>query len=66
MKITLRMKLASIAVHADEYLFSGQGHPVDVEAIRGLLQDPEVREELRDLDVAWFLPLRRDGIGYKR
>lgn len=59
------MKLASIAVHADEFLFSGQGHLFDKDAIRNLLDDAEVKEALADLDRQALIPVRRDGVRYK-
>lgn len=65
MSITLLMKLGSIAVHADEFLFSGQGNPVDKDALRTLLDDAEVKDALADLDRQALIPVRRDGVRYK-
>ena len=62
--LTLLMKLGSLAVHADEYLFSGQSAPEDVIAIRGLLDEPEVRDCLAQLAALSLLPVRRDGVSY--
>jgi hypothetical protein len=55
---SLTIKLASIAVHAEEF-FSPRGHPMDQEAIRGLLADSEVRSFLDDKKNAVLLPLKR-------
>lgn len=57
-KFTLVIKLASIAVHAEE-LFSADGREADKAAIEGLLQDHEVREFLDANENRVFLPLKR-------
>ena len=54
----LLLKLGSIVVHADE-LISDNGHPLDKEAIRGLLEDPEVKTWLSDMQEMAMLPLKR-------
>lgn len=54
------VKLASIAVHAEEAI-SDDGHDFDVVAIRSLLSDPEVRGLLADMDKAALLPKMRRG-----
>jgi hypothetical protein len=65
MKITFRpsvallCKLGSIAVHADEAT-SKQGHPFDLTAIRGLLDDDEVQEWLKQMDKLSMLPKKRN------
>lgn len=56
--ISVGIKLASIAVHADEAT-SGAGHPLDVAAIRGLLTDPEVVAYLAVLSEMALLPVKR-------
>lgn len=55
---SLTIKLASIAVHAEE-LFSPDGHELDKGSIEGLLRDPEVRAFLDDPKNAVLLPLKR-------
>jgi hypothetical protein len=55
---TLRIKLASIAVHADE-LLGEDGHEADAQAIRSLLSDPEVSDYLAQLGRLALLPLKR-------
>lgn len=52
------IKLASIAVHADE-LTSPDGHPFDAEAIRVLLADPELVAYLDTLRPLALLPEKR-------
>ena len=55
----LLVKLGSIAVHADEIL-SPHREAVDVDAIRSLLEDVEVREWLAQMSKAAFLPVKRN------
>jgi hypothetical protein len=55
---SLRIKLASIAVHADE-LCSLNGKSEDAQAIRSLLQDPEVSAYMTALGKMALLPLKR-------
>lgn len=55
---SLLLKLASIAVHAEE-LLSPDGREADRQAILGLLADPEVRKFLDDKINAALLPLKR-------
>lgn len=55
---TLLCKLGSLAVHMDEMLSPG-GHSFDIEAIRGLLNDVEVREWLKSMDKMALLPKKR-------
>ena len=57
---SLTIKLASIAVHAEE-LLSPDGREADREALRGLLVDPEVRVFLNDKAHAVYLPLKRQA-----
>ena len=66
MATTLEVKLASIAVHAEELLEELQGGRTDwnavqfdAGAIRGLLQDGEVEALLLDLGQAALLPAKR-------
>lgn len=55
---TLAVKLASIAVHADE--FTGPaGHGADRVALRQLLDDPEVKDWLDDMTKAGLAPVKR-------
>jgi hypothetical protein len=53
----LAVKLAALVVHADEAT-SPSGHSFDMEAMRGLVQDPEVRAWLATFDAA-LLPVKR-------
>ena len=57
-KVGLLVKLGSIAVHADEAISPGS-HDYDVIAIRGLLDDPEVKEWMLAMDKLAFLPKKR-------
>jgi hypothetical protein len=56
---SLNIKLASIAVHADELTTEG-GRAEDALAIRSLLQDPEVAAYLVDLGKLALTPLKRN------
>lgn len=62
--IALLVKLGSIAVYAGEYV-GGDGHDFDLQAIKALVADREVRAWLAAMDAAAFLPIRRDRIRYK-
>lgn len=53
------VKLASLAVHADEFLETG--HLADSAAIRSLLEDPDVKVYLDELSVMALLPVKRSG-----
>lgn len=55
-RLELLMKLGSIAVHTDELLSPG-GHNYDMEALKPMLRDPEVREWIKDMGV--YLPVKR-------
>lgn len=57
-KLTLVVKLASIAVHIEEAA-SSDGHHWDWATIQSLLTDPEVRGFLDDPNNKVFLPLKR-------
>ncbi len=54
--ISLASKLASAVVHADE-LTSPQGHQFDVDALRGIIKDPEVVAWLKSLGA--LAPVKR-------
>jgi hypothetical protein len=54
---TLTIKLMSLAVHAEEFIETGE--PFDVEAIRGLLTDPEVVAKREEMDAMALLPEKR-------
>lgn len=56
--VSVGVKLASLAVHADELLSPG-GHALDAEAIRGLLDDAEVVAYLDKLRPLALLPVKR-------
>lgn len=58
MKQTLWLKLGCIAVHAEE-LISPDGHEFDKEALRGLLQDAEVRRFLDAPKNKVYFPRKR-------
>lgn len=63
------IKLASLAVHAEEYFDNAQSiekakreaSRFDHDSIRGLLSDPQVREVLDDPANEVFLPVKRDA-----
>jgi predicted RNase H-like HicB family nuclease len=64
MNIQTLIKLASIIVHADEFINSNQGHQNDKEAINALLKEEDVKLFLSHLDKQSLLPVRRDGVRY--
>ncbi len=53
----LTIKLMSLAVHAEEYIETGE--PLDAAAIQGLLSDPDVKEKRAELDALALLPVKR-------
>lgn len=53
----LLAKLGSIAIHADEFLETGE--QFDKVAIESLLSDPDVRDWLEDMDNMSLLPKKR-------
>ncbi|KKK60611.1 hypothetical protein LCGC14_3022660 [marine sediment metagenome] len=55
----LTIKLMSLAVHAEEYINTGQTEIADIVAIEGLLADPEVVEKRREMDEMALLPVKR-------
>lgn len=57
--MALAVKLASLIVHTDE-LTSPGGHPLDREAVRSGLSDPEVRAWLESFGPG-LLPVKRGG-----
>lgn len=57
---SLVVKLGSIMVHAEELTEPG-GHAFDVAALRGLLEDPEVRAWREQMDALALLPEKRGG-----
>ena len=54
--VALLSKLGSIAVHVQEAM-SKKGHPLDVEALRGLVHDSEVVAWIKAMGV--YMPVRR-------
>lgn len=52
------IKLGSIARHAQE-LLGPSGHPVDEQAIKALLADPEIVEWMEQADAMALLPVMR-------
>lgn len=56
---TILVKLGSIAVHAEEYLYSPGSHAFDKIALDQLLQDPEILEWLKEIGKLALLPVKR-------
>lgn len=56
---TVAIKLASIAAHVREVLTSEDRSIFDILAVKGLLEDPEVRDYLGTLDSLALLPVPR-------
>lgn len=54
---TLTIKLMSLAVHAEEYIETGEA--LDAQAIIGLLDDPEVTQKRAELEKMALLPVKR-------
>jgi hypothetical protein len=54
---TLTIKLMSLAVHAEEYIETGE--PLDAAAVHGLLNDPEIVEKRTELEGMALLPVKR-------
>jgi len=54
--LSLAVKLGSLAVHADE-ITTAKAHPLDKEAIRSLVDDPEVVAWINSMGA--FLPVKR-------
>ena len=55
----LLVKLGSIAVHAEE-LLSPCRHEFDIDALKTLLDDDDVRGWLKQMSRAAFLPVKRN------
>lgn len=55
---SLLCKLASITVHADE-LLSSNGHPMDRDALLSVINDPEVRGWISEMQAAALAPVKR-------
>ena len=55
---TLLIKLGNLAVHTEEML-SVKRHAFDVEVIKALLNDIEVKEWLKEMDKLALLPVKR-------
>jgi len=55
---TLTIKLVSLAVHAEEYVETGE--PMDLFALQGLLNDPEVVAKRAEMDALALLPVKRE------
>lgn len=56
--LALCCKLASIVVHTDE-LFSPDGRVVDKDALKTVIEDPEVKEWIRQMTKAGMAPVKR-------
>ena len=54
---TLTIKLMSLAVHAEEYIETGED--MDWHAILGLLNDPEIKAKREEMDAMALLPVKR-------
>ena len=59
--VSVGIKLASLAVHADELLSPGGSVEFDGAAIRGLLNDPEVKVYIETLRPLALLPVKREA-----
>jgi hypothetical protein len=57
-KLSVLVKLGSIAVHAEEFISDG-GHQFDKIALESLLTDPEVVEWLKQMNKMALLPRKR-------
>lgn len=57
-EVSLLCKLGSIVVHVDEGL-GPQGHPFDTIALRSLIEDPDVKTWLVQMDKLAMLPKKR-------
>ena len=57
-KLSLQCKLGSIVVHAEEML-SPKGHAFDKVALTTLLNDPEVRLWLMEMQKESLVPVKR-------
>lgn len=55
-KLSLLVKLGSIAVHAEE-MISPTGHHFDRAALQTLLDDAEVKQWIKDMGV--YMPVKR-------
>lgn len=55
---SLLIKLGSLAIHVEE-MFGSNGHQFDVEVIKTLLNDAEIRDFLDNPEMAVFLPIKR-------
>lgn len=55
---SLLCKLASVAVHADEFL-SGDSHPIDKFALLSVLGDSEVVDWVAEMTAAGMAPVKR-------
>ena len=56
---TLTIKLMSLAVHAEEYIETGEHF--DVVAINGLLKDPEIVAKRQEMNAMALLPVKRNA-----
>ena len=55
---TLLCKLGSVLVHADE-LISSKGHAFDRHALEQLVDDPDVKEWLSQMNAMALIPRKR-------
>lgn len=59
---SLLCKLASVAVHADEFI-SEHRHPLDLDALKSSLNDPEVEKWLAQMTAMAMAPKKRHEDG---
>lgn len=57
-ELGLLAKLGSLVLHVDEGL-DGNGDPLDIAAVRALLEDPEIVDWLAGMDELALLPVKR-------
>lgn len=58
-ELRLLVMLGSIAVHAEEMLDVKKGHIFDMEILKALLNSPEVKTWLKEMDKMALLPVKR-------
>ncbi len=57
---SLACKLGSVVVHLEECFIGDRGHPLDLEELKRLLADTEVREWLTMMNGQALLPKKRN------
>ncbi len=56
--VSVLCNLGSLYVHVEEML-SAKGHEYDIEAIKGILANPEVKTWIKEMDDSALLPKKR-------